>query len=191
MGQRLRAGVVVFAGFFAGCAQSGSGPADSPPVVDSTPVAPAPAGSSGLAPADIQLVTGDEKKLAEMIAAHKGHVVFVDYWATWCEPCVEYFPHTVEMHKARHKDGLRTISVTFDFPDDEPAVREFLASHGADFENILSSYPQGSEAFVGFDLDLVPTFRLYDRKGVKRYEWTKKPDDADEKISELLAEPAE
>jgi thiol-disulfide isomerase/thioredoxin len=190
----MRAGwysIVIFTlvAIFAGCAESPSGPTIGPPVLEeSEPVAAQPA---GLKPADIKLVTGDEKKLAELIAAHKGQVVFVDYWATWCEPCVEYFPHTVEMHKAHHKDGLRTIGVTFDDPADETVVREFLASHGADFENLVSSYPQGSEAFEGFKLDLVPTFRLYDRKGVERYKWEKKPEDADEKIAELLAEAAE
>lgn len=173
-----------------GCENAVSGPANSPPVV-ATPEPAAPATSSGLTPADIKLVTGDEKKLAEMIAAHKGQVVFVDYWATWCEPCVEYFPHTVEMHKTHYPHGLRTIAVTFDAVEEEQVAREFLANHGADFENLLCSYPQGPDAFVGFNLDKVPTFRLYDRKGVKRYEWTEKPTDADQKIAELLAEQAE
>jgi thiol-disulfide isomerase/thioredoxin len=172
-----------------------------PPVVTtSSPAEPAspepaavPAASAkgGLTPDKVKLVTGDEKKLAEMIAKHKGDVVFVDYWATWCEPCVEYFPHTVEMYKQHQRAGLRVVGVTFDAPEDEKVVREFLAKQGADFENLLSSYPQGPDAFVGFDLVTVPTFRLYDRKGVKRYEWAEKPKDAEEKIGELLGEPVE
>jgi thiol-disulfide isomerase/thioredoxin len=198
MSWRLLVSCVVVSGFLAGCADSvpPAPPMSGPVVAPTQPPAAEPNGhpaaaKGGLTPEKVKLVTGDEKKLAEMIARHKGDVVFVDYWATWCEPCVEYFPHTVAMDKQHRRAGLRTIGVTFDAPEDEKVVREFLATQGADFENLLSSYPQGPDAFVGFDLVTVPTFRLYDRKGVKRYEWAEKPKDAEEKIGELLGEPVE
>ncbi|MDX1944368.1 MAG: redoxin domain-containing protein [Pirellulaceae bacterium] len=148
------------------------------------------ASTETLAPtAEIKIVHGDEKKLAELVAAQKGKVVFVDYWATWCEPCVEYFPHTVEMANTHGPHGLATIAVSFDEPDNEPLVRKFIADQKAEsLTHLISTYPQGPEAFEGFNLVTVPTFRLYDRKGVKRYEWEAKPTDADEKIAELLAE---
>ena len=145
-------------------------------------------GGAGLKPADIKLSTGDGKALEAMIAAHKGEVVFVDYWATWCHPCVEFFPHTVELHKRFHGQGLATIAVTFDEPAQEQAAREFLAKQGADFENLLSSYDAGPAAFEGFGIDLVPHFRLYDRQGKLRHKWDAAPKDAEQRIEELLAE---
>jgi thiol-disulfide isomerase/thioredoxin len=168
--------VFLVGGGLVGCGQSGS-----------TGSSPAP-GSSALTPADIKLVQGDAKALEAMIAAHQGQVVFVDYWALWCHPCVEFFPHTVEMHKKYREQGLRTIAVTFDEPDQEQAVRKFLAEKGADFENLLSSYDAGPAAFEGFGIDLVPHFRLYDRQGKLRYKWDAKPDDAEQRIQELLTQ---
>jgi thiol-disulfide isomerase/thioredoxin len=183
----------VLAALFAGCGlESASSPDGAPDVVE-TPAGPprSAAGESGLTPEQVNLVVGDEKKLAEMIAAHKGQVVFVDYWATWCEPCVEYFPHTVEMHRKYKDQGLATIAVTFDEPEEEQTAREFLARHGADFENLLNAYGNGTEAQNAFDLEVVPHFRLYNRQGELVQRWDNKPPDADQLIELLLAEKAE
>jgi thiol-disulfide isomerase/thioredoxin len=137
----------------------------------------------------VTLHVGDEKKLAEMLAAHKGKVVFVDYWATWCPPCVEFFPHTVETHNKYKDQGLATIAVSFDFLEDKPKVEQFLADQRADFDNLLSNYDDvGQEVADAFGWSELPQFRLYDRTGKMRYEWKAKPEDLEQRIEELLAE---
>jgi thiol-disulfide isomerase/thioredoxin len=137
----------------------------------------------------VTLHVGDEKKLAEMIAAHQGKVVFVDYWATWCESCVEFFPHTVETHNKYKDQGLATIAVSFDLLEDKPKVEQFLADQQADFDNLLSNYDDvGQEVANAFEFEALPQFRLYDRTGKMRYEWKDKPTDLDQRVEELLAE---
>lgn len=161
-----------------------------PPRVRTTaarPAAPTPQGKS-FDPATISVQIGDEKALEALIAKHKGEVVFVDYWATWCEPCVEFFPHTVETFEKYHDQGLTAIAVAFDAPEEEPKVRRFLAQHRAGFENLICSYDPGAEAFEKFGIDLVPHFRLYDRQGKLRAKWDAAPRDLDAKVKELLAE---
>lgn len=138
----------------------------------------------------VTITTGDEKTLDALITAHKGKVVFVDYWATWCGPCVEFFPHTVELNKKYQGQGLATIAVSFDEPGDEKVVREFLMQQGGSFENLLSRYGVGTEAFEKFQIDQVPHFRLYDRNGTVRHKWDDKPEDIEQKVQELLAEKA-
>lgn len=137
----------------------------------------------------VTLHVGDENKFAEMLAAHKGKVVFVDYWATWCAPCVEAFPHTVATHNKYKDQGLATIAVSFDLLDDKPKVEEFLAEQRAEFDNLLSSYDDvGQEVAEAFGWSELPQFRLYDRTGKMRYEWKAKPEDLEKRIEELLAE---
>ena len=83
-----------------------------------------------------------------------------------------------------------TIAVSFDEPEEEATAREFLAKQGADFENLLNAYGNGTEAQNAFDLEVVPHFRLYNQQGELVQEWDNKPPDADKLIEQLLAEKA-
>ena len=141
--------------------------------------------------ADMSLVIGDEKKLAEMLAKHKGRVVFVDFWATWCGPCVKAFPHTVETHNKYKDKDFATVAVSFDLLADEAKVRKFLAENKAQFDNLLSNYDDiGQDVATAFEWSELPEFRLYDRSGKLRHEWASMPEDLDARIDELLAEKA-
>jgi thiol-disulfide isomerase/thioredoxin len=154
-----------------------------------SPAKPA-AASAVLKPEDVKLVTADGKALDELIAKHKGEVVLVDYWATWCLPCVQNFPHTVELAKKYRDKGLATIAVSFDRLDDEPKVREFLASKGTDFENVISSHDSvGQRAFADFDVGPLPEYRLYDREGKLIQKWEGQAEEINKlaaRIEELL-----
>lgn len=145
--------------------------------------------SSGSESRKVNLVVGDAKTLDGLIASHKGQVVFVDCWATWCGPCVEGFPDTVALAKKYRQGGLVTIAVSFDQLDDEPKVRDFLALQGADFENVLSKHDGVNQrAANDFDIEALPQYRLYDRTGKLRQKWEGKSDEIEPTIQQLLAE---
>ncbi len=115
-----------------------------------------------------QLDVTDETALAKVLQRHRGKVVLVDFWATWCLPCLELFPHTVQLHERFADRGLTVISVSLDDPDDDRAAAlEFLTSQGATFENFISTYGVGPQAFEAFEIDngALPHFKLYDRDG--------------------------
>jgi thiol-disulfide isomerase/thioredoxin len=138
---------------------------------------------------ELKLIIGDAKALDGLVAAHQGQVVFVDCWATWCGPCVEGFPHTVELAKKYRDQGLATIAVSFDQLDDEQNVRNFLAAQGANFENLISKHDGVNQrAAIDFDVEALPQYRLYDRRGRLREKWEGKSDEIEQKIQELLAE---
>jgi thiol-disulfide isomerase/thioredoxin len=59
-------------------------------------------------PSETTPVTLEPLKTANweaVLAAHKGKVVVVDNWATWCLPCVEGFPQLVELHRSLVSKG--------------------------------------------------------------------------------------
>jgi thiol-disulfide isomerase/thioredoxin len=65
------------------------------------------------------------------IEKHKGKVVLVDFWATWCDPCVAMFPHLIALHTRHFGDGLRTVTVTLDEAEELDKVKKFLTRHKA------------------------------------------------------------
>ena len=120
----------------------------------------------------VGLRTVDAAGLAQAIQEKRGNVVLVDYWATWCEPCIKLFPHTVDLEHRFRERGLTVITVSLDDPASAAAVERFLHRQlaGKDSETIqtfLGSYGVGSEAFTAFDIGdgALPHVKLYRRDG--------------------------
>ena len=137
------------------------------------------------------LSVADEKQFQEVVDSHRGKVVLVDFWATWCLTCVEHFPETVQLYNEHSKAGLAAVTVSFDSLDDQSEVAGFLREAGAgELDNLLSSYDGvGTEVPTAFDFEgVLPHYRLYDRTGKLRYRWDEPPADLEEKVEELLAE---
>ena len=109
----------------------------------------------------------DADGLEQALESHRGQVVLVDFWATWCGPCLDLFPHTVELHQRFGALGLAVITVSLDNTDNRPAVQQFLDDSNATMENFLSVYGVGPFAFTAFGIDdgALPHMHLYDRQG--------------------------
>jgi thiol-disulfide isomerase/thioredoxin len=145
-----------------------------------TEVTPQPAnppldklGTHGQAVVDaVSLTVTDADGLRAAIGQHRGSVVLVDFWATWCLPCVEQFPHTVELARKHGERGLVVISVSMDSPKSEAQVRAFLEKQDARFENFVAGYANAVEATKALGLPgPVPCYRVYDREGELRREF--------------------
>lgn len=124
-----------------------------------------PVATPAAKPISVRIV--DEKEFAQVLGQHRGKVVLVDFWATWCAPCVAMFPHTVALHERFADRGLAVVSVSMDEPSNEQKVLEFLQSQRAAFDNFISRYGTGSESFEAFGVEdgTLPHLQLFDRQG--------------------------
>jgi thiol-disulfide isomerase/thioredoxin len=130
---------------------------------DSADAEPATAASP---PEAITLEVVDIDGYRKAIEKHRGKVVFVDFWATWCPPCMENFPHTVHISRAFPKDQVAVISVSFDELEDKEKALAFLEKHEARFENFITVYGAGTEGTEAFEIKSgVPHYEIYDREG--------------------------
>ena len=111
----------------------------------------------------------DAPALKKAIAAQKGHVVLVNFWATWCGPCVAEFPAIVKAGHKYRAQGLTVISVSADSAKDlHTKVEPFLAKQGATFPAYLEKSADPEDFINALDPawqgDLPRTF-IYDRQG--------------------------
>lgn len=118
---------------------------------------------------NVTLQTVSPKQYEAIIQKHKGKVVLVDFWATWCVPCLQGYPKTLELARELKDDGLVVISVSMDEPDAETReqVLEFLKKQKSTIPNLISSLGGESEAMEAFDIDggSLPHYKVYDRSG--------------------------
>jgi cytochrome c biogenesis protein CcmG, thiol:disulfide interchange protein DsbE len=61
------------------------------------------------------------------LAAMRGKVVLVDFWATWCAPCLAEFPVVAAFYRKYHAKGFEVIALSIDKPRDREKMRKLLA----------------------------------------------------------------
>jgi len=121
-------------------------------------------------PVTLEIKSWDETQAA--IAAAKGQIVVVDFWATYCGPCLVELPHLVELHK-NHGDNIKCISVSLDYQgfEDQPVesyqepVLEVLKQKGATLQNILCSTDSDTLYNEKLKQGSIPVVYVYDRSG--------------------------
>jgi thiol-disulfide isomerase/thioredoxin len=140
-------------------------------------------------PVVVQPVSPSELDAA--IAAHRGKVVLVDFWATWCTGCVAMLPHVVELHEKQAERGLVVVTVSMDDREDADKAARMLAKHGVRSTALISNLGTVQESFEAFDLQAIPTYRVYDREGALRHTLPRGdaivPSDIDDAVEELLS----
>jgi len=138
---------------------------------------------------------GQPQTLANM----RGKVVMLDFWATWCAPCIAAFPSLTEWHQDYKQAGLEILGVTKyngeaeGFSVDNQAELEFLQrfkkTHRLPYDFVVA---KDNTNQIIYGAGAIPTAVLIDRKGVIRYIETGSSPSREEEIraeiEKLLAE---
>lgn len=116
----------------------------------------------------------------------KGKLVLLDFWATWCQPCVEKIPTYIELQRKYGDQGLVIVAASGDEKTPE-AMKRFVAQRGINYIVVMSELPV-EEAFGG--IEFYPTTIVIDRRGQIRHvrnDPEQRPVD-DALVRQLLAE---
>ncbi len=71
------------------------------------------------------------------LRAPGGKVRLVNFWATWCGPCVAEFPELVEIFRMYRGREFEFVTVSANYPDEKAEVLKFLTKHHASMKNLL------------------------------------------------------
>ena len=106
----------------------------------------------GASAPDFSVTDLQGKKLT--LSEYRGRVVLLDFWATWCAPCLEEIPHFIEMQDKLGPQGFQAIGLSMD--DDLKPVQKFYEVHKLNYPVGLGS-AQIADSFGGV-LGLPVTF---------------------------------
>jgi thiol-disulfide isomerase/thioredoxin len=98
------------------------------------------------------------------LSDYQGKVVYLDFWASWCAPCVSAMPFLEELRSEFPSARFQVLAVNLD--KDPKKGQKFMRKFGVKYPS--ASDPKGRLP-KSFDLQTMPTSYLIDGKGVVRY----------------------
>lgn len=157
----IRITLLIFAALFL-CSCGAAAPVlvgNKPVSVNERPVKDAP--NRPLKPVDEMSWTSFEGKI-QKVKDFRGKVIILDFWATYCPPCIEEIPHLMEL-KAKYDNDLVVIGLHVGGEEDRPAVPDFV-------EKLKISYPLGTPedaltSFIFGQDTAIPQTAIFDRSG--------------------------
>ncbi|MGC6508425.1 MAG: TlpA family protein disulfide reductase [Myxococcota bacterium] len=103
------------------------------------------------------------------LSDYKGKVVLVNFWATWCQPCLVELPHLQEMYSELKEKEFVVLSISVDAPRDVSKVKPLVKTRGLEFPVLLDS--SSSVLSVYNPSQALPYNVLIDKEG--KVVWTK------------------
>jgi thiol-disulfide isomerase/thioredoxin len=95
------------------------------------------------------------------LADYRGKVVVLNFWASWCAPCLEEFPSLIQLQ--RDMPAIQVIAVSFN--DDEAAYKAYIADNHID---LLTVFDATQKSNLAYGTTRPPETYIVDKKGVIR-----------------------
>jgi thiol-disulfide isomerase/thioredoxin len=123
--------------------------------------------------------SGQPLKLSD----YRGKVVLLDFWATWCGPCVALIPHEKELVERMKGRPFVFIGVSADRDRDD--LQEFLAKNNLPWPNI---FDEGQKLGHAWRVEFLPTIFLIDADGVIRHKFIGATKELDAAVERLVTQ---
>jgi thiol-disulfide isomerase/thioredoxin len=125
-------------------------------------------------------VDGREVDLAKL----QGKVVLIDFWATWCGPCVAELPNVLKAYTELRPKGFEIIGISLD--SDKSKLEAFVKERGMEWPQFFDGQGWKNEISSKYGINSIPAMWLVNKKGIVVS--TSARGDLAENVTKLLAE---
>lgn len=115
-------------------------------------------------PVDLKFTATDGKEID--LAQMRGKVVLVDFWASWCGPCIAEMPNVVSAYKKFHEKGFEILGISLD--QDKAAMEGALKKHEMTWTQYFDGEGWKNKISTSFGITSIPATWLIDKKGMLR-----------------------
>jgi peroxiredoxin len=132
----------------------------------------------GTAAPDFTVQDSDSKVTLSQL---RGKVVVLNFWATWCAPCVEEVPSLEQLQQKMKSKGVVVLAVSVD--EDGTAYRQFLERHKVDLLTVRDASQKSNNLYGTFKF---PETYIIDRNGIMRRKFIGQVDWSEPEIVDFL-----
>ncbi len=93
---------------------------------------------------------------------YKGKIVMLDFWATWCGPCMAEVPNLVKVYEKHHGEGFEILGITLDQKSAEEKIRSVTGQKGMTWSQVYDGGYWASRVPQMFAVDSIPAAFLVD-----------------------------
>lgn len=139
--------------------------------------------SAGKPAPDFILLDADGKQVA--LSSFKGKVVYIDFWATWCAPCLSEMPNSHKLSE-KFKDNKDLVFLYVNVRDDEKNWKKFISKGTLQGINLFANEQQSIDLYKVYNFKGIPHYVLIDKNGNLISADAQRPGDVEQDIIKAL-----
>jgi len=110
---------------------------------------------------NLQSINGQKETWKSMLKKHKGKLIYIDFWASWCRPCIAEMPFSKNLTK-KYKD---VVFVYLAYGDEEKAWQKASEKHHIKENSFLITNSKSSKFINDYKIETIPRYMIVNKEG--------------------------